>query len=578
MSRYLITTGDESTWKIDRPVIFLGKWCLSQDRKEVWNSLDFSIVDPSPIRQSLPELFEETQQLYSQLSADLRSALNTHHGLALSSRFWNVIIGPWLGSFCDNVVLRWAYLSQAISEFGANESYEKLDDADFLNHPRNFLEYRNSQVNQAWNQYMYTRMWNLMSSPQLPSPAPTQFTGVKASLAVLAAKVNSASSSRVILTNTYLPRTSEARLAILMGSRPTRIHRVAPPVTGFDPEVRSQLEFPHAPASRIHAIGRELVRDQILSAYVEGFKELLELVHQLRLPDAPSLIFTSNRHLYDDVFNAWVAQATELGSKYVIGQHGGNYGLSKFPSFSEIHEGNVSDGHLTWGRKDSTKQLPGPCLTTVGRKCRTQSSNAKHLMIVCDNIWTYPRSLFFDISESAGYLEYVAKCVTGLPPTISGDVVIRLNSAHAQTGSSQIEWWKNRAPQMTIDPGLSSLRSLIRKSRLVVTTYNGTTFLETLNLNIPTVITWDDNYVQLRPEALPYFQHLQEVGIFHRSDQSFVDHVTKHWDDIWSWWNSEAVQSARQTFCTQYSRREVHPLLSLRGNLRTVSMAKRSSA
>lgn len=538
--------------------------------------MDYSVVDPGPIRRALPDLFQQTQQLHSHLSIDLISALNSFHGLASSNRFWNVIVGTWLRSFCDNLVLRWAYLNQAISELDANESYSELDETDPLNHPRNFLEYRNSQMSQTWNQFMYSKLWNLMSSPHLPSPLAGQESGLKSSLGKFVAKKHSATSRRVILTNTYLPPTSETMLAILMGSRPSRIRRIGPPTASFNPEVRTQLDFPRAPVSRFHAIGRELVRDQILTAYVEGFPELLESVHRLRLPDAPDLIFTSNRHLYDDVFNAWVARATELGSKYVIGQHGGHYGLSKFPSFSELHEEDISDGYLTWGRKDSKKQLPGPCLTTVGRKYRP-SSKAKQLLIVCDHTWKYPRSLFFDITEDARYFEYVAQCVTDLPPTISGDVLIRLNHAPGETGSSQSEWWQNRVPEVEVDLGLSNMSSLLDQSRLVVTTNNGTTFLETLNLNIPTLITWDDSYVQLRPEALPYFQHLEEAGIFHRNERSFVDHVTKNWDDIGSWWNSEAVQYSRQAFCAQYSKNESHPLLSLRRTLRTVIMAKSPS-
>jgi hypothetical protein len=51
------------------------------------------------------------------------------------------------------------------------------------------------------------------------------------------------------------------------------------------------------------------------------------------------LIFTANRHLYDDVFNFWTALAVESGSRLVVAQHGGNYGISEFPSFArERHE------------------------------------------------------------------------------------------------------------------------------------------------------------------------------------------------------------------------------------------------
>ncbi|MFA5774455.1 MAG: LIC12162 family protein [Ilumatobacteraceae bacterium] len=576
MSRYLITTEDESTWKFDRPVIFLGRWCLNEDRREVWQSLDYSIVDPQSIARVLPDLYQQTQILYSQLSDDLATALNAFHGRDFSHRYWMVIAGPWLRSFCDNFIFRWAYMNQAVNEFNANESYSDFDDADPSNHPRNYHEYRASQLNREWNQYMYSKMWSLMSSPELPSPplSPQRDLGVPRVDPV--ERENSFSNRQAILTDTYLPRASEATLSVLMRNRPSKGRRIAAPQRDFDPLSRTQLRFPSAPTSRLHAIGREMVRDQILTSYVEGFPELIDSVDLLQLPIAPKLVFTSNRHLYDDVFNAWVAQATELGSTYVIGQHGGHYGLSRFPSFSELHEEDISDGYLTWGRKDSTKQIPGLCLTTVGRKYR-HSPKAKYLTIVCDDIWKYPRSLFFDILENSGYLEYVAQCVTGLPVTIAKDVLVRTKHAHTGTGGSQFDWWRRHVPEVELDDGLSRMKNLLRRSRLVVSTSNGSTLLETLNLNIPTLITWDESFVQLRQEALPYFQNLEEVGIFHRSPQSFVDHLSKNWTDVESWWSGKDVQAARKSFCDQYSKKESHPLLYLRKVLRSALRAKGQS-
>ncbi|MEO5974672.1 MAG: LIC12162 family protein [Ilumatobacteraceae bacterium] len=531
MSRYLITTGDESTWKFDRPVVFLGKWCLKEGRREVWQALDYSVIDPDSIDHALPDLYQQTQLLHSHLSVDLASALNSFHDLNFSNRFWRVITGPWLRSFCDNFIFRWAYMNQAINEFHANESYSDFDDADPVGHPRNFLEYRSSQKCQDWNQIIFSKMWHLMSNSELPSHPVGPPSELSSPRKNLAEPKNSMSVRRVVMTDTYLPRTSAAMLSILMRSRPANSRRIAPPQATYDARSRSQLRFPSAPKSRLHAIAREMVRDQILTAYVEGFSALINSVRRLRLPDTPRLIFTSNRHLYDDVFNTWVALATENGSKYFIGQHGGHYGLSKFPSFSELHEDDISDVYLTWGWKNTVKQVPGPCLKTIGMKYHP-SAKPTHLLIVCDPLWKFPRSLFQDLTEHTGYLEYVASCVTGLPAKIQQDVLIRLNHAHADTGSSQLEWWGEHAPTIAVDDGVGGMRKIAGDSRLVVSTNNGSTFLETLNLNIPTLITWDESYAQLRPEAHAYLKRLEEVGIFHASQKSFIDHVTKHWDDI----------------------------------------------
>ena len=46
ISRHLITTPDERTWKFDQPVIFLGKWCQLYNRRHIWEKMDFVTVEP----------------------------------------------------------------------------------------------------------------------------------------------------------------------------------------------------------------------------------------------------------------------------------------------------------------------------------------------------------------------------------------------------------------------------------------------------------------------------------------------------------------------------------------------------
>jgi len=78
--------------------------------------------------------------------------------------------------------------------------------------------------------------------------------------------------------------------------------------------------------------------------------------------------------------------------------------------------------------------------------------------------------------------------------------------------------------------------------------------LETLSLNIPTVIFWnpEDNPVSERAEL--FFNMLKDVGILHDSPESAALHVSLVWDDIAIWWESETLQKSRIKFCQEYSR------------------------
>ena len=547
---------------------------MDESRHHIWSQLDYSVVDPSTINESLAEHFQRTQELNELLLIEISSALNNFHRCSHAERYWNIIIGPWLRSFCNNLMFRWIYLTSALSSFDIDYSSLTIDNNLGGIHPRNFSEYRKSIANDSWSQHIYSMIWNSINARSdtngtVETHLPDHFT--KMSPVHLSSKPPRTTSRRIVLVDPYLPKRSEIALRLLTGSARPRIPRINAPLIQNEPAVRASLTFDGPAVNRLHQIGRDLIIDQMPSAYVEGYSLLVESTSKLKLPSSPRVIFTANRHLYDDVFNAWVAQTTEHGSIYVIGQHGGYYGSSRFRSDAEIHEEQVSDMHLTWGWKNSKKQLPGPCLKTIGKRYRP-SAQAKHLLIVCDHMWKHPRSLFHEISENVGYLEYVARCVTGLPTGIRENIVIRLHHAHAETGSSQSEWWQTRDPTIKVDGGISNIQKLIRESRLVVSTSNSTTFLETLNLNIPTAVTWNSSYIQLRPEALLYFQRLKEVGIFHDNDQSFIDHVTKHWSDIETWWTSDAVQSARLMFCNQFSGIQAHPLLFLRRTLKNINL------
>ena len=45
-TRHLIITSDITTWKFDRPVLFLGKWCLREQDRDIWENMDAVVAEP----------------------------------------------------------------------------------------------------------------------------------------------------------------------------------------------------------------------------------------------------------------------------------------------------------------------------------------------------------------------------------------------------------------------------------------------------------------------------------------------------------------------------------------------------
>jgi putative transferase (TIGR04331 family) len=144
--------------------------------------------------------------------------------------------------------------------------------------------------------------------------------------------------------------------------------------------------------------------------------------------------------------------------------------------------------------------------------------------------------------------------VESLPKTIQHCIVLRLTPG--EHGWFHAERWRDQFSEIKIENGSQNIQSLIKKARLVISTYNQTTILETLAAGIPSVLFCDLLQTPLRDSAIPFYSKLKQVGIFHDTPESAASHVNRVWGDIDSWWFSEDVQSVVTEFTQQYCRRE----------------------
>jgi putative transferase (TIGR04331 family) len=98
------------------------------------------------------------------------------------------------------------------------------------------------------------------------------------------------------------------------------------------------------------------------------------------------------------------------------------------------------------------------------------------------------------------------------------------------------------------------MRNLLTQSRVYIATYNATTFLESLAMDIPTIIFWRPEHWELRGTAIGPFEELSQAGIFHKSAESAADHLSDVWSDVDAWWGDRKVRSAIDNFNYQFNR------------------------
>ena len=106
--RFLVTTPDETTWDLKRPLLFLGEWCKLFGKREILKDLDIVLhLYHWDDRQKYQNDYKYLEKIYEQKLAELSIQLGNMHDVSTEIRYWRIIIGPWLRFFIDTVFDRY---------------------------------------------------------------------------------------------------------------------------------------------------------------------------------------------------------------------------------------------------------------------------------------------------------------------------------------------------------------------------------------------------------------------------------------------------------------------------------------
>lgn len=587
MKRFLITTADERTWPKDQPVLFLGEWCKLYDRRHVWAAMDAEMVPYHwNDRKKLYRDYIFLQDLYEDLLLELSEWLNSYHGVKHTLRYWRILIGPWLGYFVQMLFDRWEMIQRAVADYSI-DGVRVLGMVPTQMVPNDMDNFEQLYVGDAWNEVIYgqflqgwttvpiEKMQPAVEQCHLPAlqPVMTPLQQMKYKM-VRAAVVVSQMFTKVddvFFMATYLPIQQDFLLQWRLGQVPKIWCSIPTPKAEVD-WTKRQWQMEQTGGGDFPAIIKTMIPRHIPALYVEGYEKLQSLCGNLPWPKKPRLIFTSNNDNSDDVFKAWAAEKVEAGVPLVIGQHGGNYGIGRW-EFTEEHQCAISDGYLSWGWSDENR----PQIKPVGNFKIVDSDmgwDPEGRALVVESIVPRYSYRMFSVSVAAQWLDYFEdQChfVAALPEWLRSQLVVRLH--HHDYGWCAKQRWRDRFPELQLDDGVMPIALLVKKSRLYISTYNATTFLESLAMNIPTVMFWNPNHWELRDSAVPYFERLKTVGIFHETPESAAHKMTMVWDDVGTWWNSAPIQAVREEFCYRYSRMPEQPLEDLEQVLNRISKA-----
>lgn len=278
--------------------------------------------------------------------------------------------------------------------------------------------------------------------------------------------------------------------------------------------------------------------------FVEGFQELKEQINQAR-PQRFENIYSAQALWTHLAFKMLAAQWCEQGTKLHYHQHGGWYGSDEV-HVGELYESRVADIYYTWGwsRGASNSQPLSPVTP------RLRSTEKTYDSLICfDQPSQIYRLQYFPLP---GTLQTMYDQTADFVRERESNTILKVRLFAGEYGSVQKDLLLNSGKEMTIDNS-EKIFDQYAASRLVVHNYLGTSWLETIGNNIPTICFYDIDAYRFRSDAKALLEDLVKVGILHLSGTSAAEHANEINNDVNGWWSREEVQTARQNFASQFA-------------------------
>jgi len=565
VKKHLVTTAIEYTWpKKNEKILFLGEWCKSYSKKDLWKNLDFEVLDYHwDNRNKFEKDYYYLIDLYEKILKKISIKMNGIHQVNLSHRYWRILIGPWLALFIQSVFDRWEMIQLAIN---SNEKFQ----SNIISEPElkwtsfNYSDFKKLVMeSDGWNNFIYGKIIELHHEKIYINKIDSN--NLNRRVINLKNKtfkiflfrlyqsivnfINPNKSSLII--SSYLNLIDDTSLSFRLSQLPLFINDQT--IKQHSPnQDQREWELDLDTSSSFEKFIIKLIPNQIPSIYLEGYNHLHKKVKKLNWPKSPRSIFTSNSIHEDDMFKHYAG--INDNAPLVIGQHGGNYGISKL-CFQEYHELSIADKYISWGWTDSSFKSEIYPLGQLNSKSikKSNSKKTKLLLVTCVlPRYSYVMTSMVISSQWLSYFKNQIEFVKKLDESISNKTTVRLY--RQDYGWGQEAMWREELPTLNYDRGYSNLETLFNETKLYVATYNATTFLETFTLNIPTVIFWDPFYWENRDTVKTLFNELKRVKIFHDSPESASKHINEIWDNVEGWWTSSEVTEVVNKFNESVNR------------------------
>ena len=591
MKNFLVTTPIQSTWPIgNEKMLFLGEWCTIYKSRNNLINRNFSVYPYHwDNRQKLYKDYQYLDNFYEKVLNELSAKLNSIHFVNKDIKYWRILIGPWLFYLIHILYDRWEMIQYAIEDGLASEVI-LLNRNIYEIIPSGMEDFNDQISTDDWNELIYgeiiryRKFFNIhyVDSSIKPVLLKNKFTTqtvkrfIKIFIAIFANKI----SLTLGIKNTFfiisssMGKFQEMILQIKLKQIPRFWISTSLEKYTVNEILRSSL-FSSSNIDResnFEDFFRMHVFKLIPTSYLEGYYSLVSGSMKMYSNEMPKIIYTTLSFQFNDKFKAWVADKILDGKvPFVIGQHGGNFGMSLWNA-NEDHQLKISNYFLSWGwRNLITKNvIPIGNLKLAGKNF--SPLNRKKVLLLGLSIPRYSYHMLSAVVSAGQWEKYFRNqvdFVSNLDTEVQESLTIRLSNI--DYGYSQEDRWMDLFPNIKMDYGNKSFYKELKTTKIFIGTYNSTSYLEAMAINIPTLLFWNPDHWECNETGTQCMKNLGEAGILYSDPIIAARKLNSIWGNIDEWWYSEEIQKTRADFCNTFSRTDKGLLNKLSSTLINIS-------
>ena len=560
---FVALTSNEELWDKSKELVLLGDWCLdSLDKKNKYKVLPYPIQFKDTHYQNFDKY---NQQLYRKYLNYFTDILNKHHKTKYSEGYWDIVAGSFLFRYLGVMYEKYLTIKNLL------EHYEQFDclTADISEHKTIIVDELNFMrliQDENYNLEVYSKILSFLNIEskkikikinQNRTYSSTLKNYIKGFLEFLFNfigffKINK---KTIFIKNSYLDKKSILKLAFF--SKYKIKVKYKDRYSGefshkYNLKTRREIQELLPETNEFELFLKSVMPFDLPKSLVENYRSLNNLAKQNYPKNPPEVIFSANSWYNDDLFKLWAASL--IGKSKFLGiQHGGTYGASRY-LIDEKYERRITDYYLTWGWSSHGDNNLIPFGSTKLLNYKKSNLNSDDILFVMTTKPKYFCDLRFLPHETISYIEDQEIFLKNI--SNSSLSKFRIRPYPSENQDKYLNLWQEYNKNIRIDCKGEKFLDSLNNCKLFVVDHLMTTYLESLKMNIPTIIFLNKKYPNglLSIRASKAFQKLEDVGILYYSAKCAAIAINRIDGDINGWWFSAEVQKVREDFCDKFTK------------------------